>query len=399
MSKLTAARIRTLQAPGMHGDGGGLYLKVSQTGAKSWIQRITISGRRRDLGLGGFPAVGLADARDAAARNRALVAKGADPLAERRRSNTPTFRDATQRVFEANLPRWRNGKHVKTWLQSLDRYAFPVIGEMPVDRIESTDILRVLTPIWGSRPETGRRVRQRIRTVLKWSMAHGYVEHNVAGEAIDGALPPMPRGRNHMRALPYQEVGGVIEAVQSSEASPASKLCFEFLILTAARSGEARRARWEEIDTEAREWRIPAERMKAFVEHRIPLSPRALEIVEEARSLDDGSGLIFPSSANRGKPLSDVTLMRMLQRIGFADRATVHGFRSSFRDWASECTPASHAAMELSLAHVVGNAVEAAYARSSLIEQRRTLLEQWAAYLATGDATNVVPMVRQGEHA
>ena len=309
-----------------------------------------------------------------AARNRALVAKGADPLAERRRSDTPTFRDAAQRVFEANLPRWRNGKHVKTWLQSLDRYAFPVIGDTPVDRIESSDILRVLTPIWGSRPETARRVRQRIRTVLKWSMAHGYVEHNVAGEAIDGALPPMPRGKNHMRALPYQEVGGVIEAVQSSEASPASKLCFEFLVLTAARSGEARCARWEEIDTAAREWRIPAERMKAYEEHRVPLSSRALEIIEEARALDDGSGLIFPSSTKRGKPLSDMTLMKMLQRIGFADRATVHGFRSGYRDWASECTHASHAVMELSLAHAVGNAVEAAYARSPLIEQRRALM-------------------------
>ena len=394
MAKLNATRIRTLAVPGMHGDGAGLYLKISGTGARSWIQRITVAGRRRDLGLGRFPDVGLAQAREAAARNRALIAKGVDPLAEKRKAATPTFREAAHHVFEANRPRWRNGKHVATWWQSLERHAFPVIGDMAVDRIDRTDVLRVLTPIWGSKAETARRVRQRIRTVLKWAMAHGYIAHNVAGEAIDGALPPMPRGRKHLRALPYGEVGVLIGATRQSQASPASKLCLEFLILTAARSGEARCAMWGEIDTEAREWRIPASRMKANVEHRVPLSPRALAIIEEARTIDDGSGLVFPSPMRRAKPMSDMTLTKLLRGLGFADRATVHGFRSSFRDWAAERTSTPHAVMELSLAHAVGNAVEAAYARSALVEKRRALMDQWATYLE-GDDGRVVSMVRR----
>ena len=392
MGKLTAARLRSLSKPGMHGDGDGLYLNVTRTGTKSWIQRITIAGRRRDLGLGRFPDTGLAEAREAAARNRSLVAKGVDPLAQKRKTTTPTFREAAKRVYEANRPRWRNAKHEATWLQSLERHVFPVIGNMTVDRIERTDLLRVLTPIWGSKAETARRVRQRIGTVLKWSMAHDYIDRNVAGEELDGALPPMPRTRNHFRALPYREVGGLIQAVRCYQASPASKLCLEFLILTAARSGEARGAVWDEIDLEAEEWRIPGERMKANAEHRVPLSPQAMAILESARDIHDESGLLFPSPGRRGGPMSDLTLTRLLRKLGVADRATVHGFRSSFRDWAAECTNAPHAVMELSLAHSVGSAVEAAYARSSLLAKRSALMNQWAAYLNGGG--EVVAMAR-----
>ena len=205
----------------MHGDGDGLYLNVTRTGTKSWIQRITIAGRRRDLGLGRFPDTGLAEAREAAARNRSLVAQGVDPLAQKRKTATPTFSEAAKRVYEANRPRWRNAKHEATWWQSLERHVFPVIGNMTVDRIERTDVLRVLTPIWGSKAETARRVRQRIRTVLKWSMAHDYIDRNVAGEALDGALPPMPRVRNHFRALPYREVDGLIQALRCPSISTA----------------------------------------------------------------------------------------------------------------------------------------------------------------------------------
>ena len=189
----------------MHGDGKGLYLKISRTGARSWIQRVVVAGRRRDLGLGRFPDVGLAQAREAAAHNRSLIAAGADPLAEKRKAAIPTFRQASERTFDANKPRWRNGKHTATWWQSLERHAFPIIGDMPVDQIGREDVLRVLTPIWGVRMETARRVRQRIRAVLKWAMAHGYIDHNVAGEMIDGALPTMPKVKNHLRALPYPE--------------------------------------------------------------------------------------------------------------------------------------------------------------------------------------------------
>ncbi len=261
---------------------------------------------------------------------------------------------------------------------------------MPVDRIERSDVLQVLTPIWGSKSETARRVRQRIRSVFKWSMAHGYIAQNVAGEAIDGALPPIPRNKNHLRALPYQEVGALITSVRSSRASLASRLCLEFVILTAARSGEARGTTWDEIDTEAREWRVAAARMKANMEHRVPLSPRAPEIVEEARAIDDGSGLLFPSPLRHGQPMSDMTLTKVLRGLGVADRATVHGFRSSFRDWAAECTDAPHAVMELSLAHAVGSAVEAAYARSQLLRRRRLLMDRWAAYLkSSGDVVTL----------
>ena len=393
MARLTATGIRALKTPGMHGDGGGLYFRISQAGGRSWIQRITVAGRRRDLGLGRFPDVGLAQAREAAAHNRTLIAAGTDPLAEKRKAAIPTFREAAEQTFKANKPRWRNGKHTATWWQSLERHAFPILGDMPVDQIGREDVLRVLSPIWGVRMETARRVRQRIRSILKWAMAHGYVDHNVAGEAIDGALPPMPKVKSHLRALPYAEVGELIEAVQQSQASLAAKWCLEFLILTAARSGEARGARRTEIDLDAATWTIPAERMKAHAEHRVPLSSRALAILREARTIDDGSGLVFPSPSRPGKPMSDMTLTTLLRRLKVADRATVHGFRSAFRDWAAECTYAPHAVMELSLAHAVGNAVEAAYARSDLFDRRRTLMDQWAAYLE-GPAGAVVPMVR-----
>ena len=317
--------------------------------------------------------------------HRSLIAAGADPIAEKRKAAVPTFREAAEQTFRANKPRWRNGKHTATWWQSLERHAFPILGDTPVDQIGREDVLRVLTPIWGVRMETARRVRQRIRATLKWAMAHGYIDQNVAGEAIDGALPPMPKVKNHLRALPYNEVGELIEAVQQSQASLAAKWCLELLILTATRSGEARGARWSEIDLDAATWIIPPERMKSHAEHRVPLSSRTLAILEEARAIDDGSGLVFPSPSRPGKPMSDMTLTALLRRLKVADRATVHGFRSAFRDWAAECTNAPHAVMELSLAHAVGNAVEAAYARSDLFERRRTLMDQWASYLTSAD--------------
>ena len=181
MAKLTAARIRTLKTPGRHGDGDGLHLKISETGARSWILRVVIAGKRRDIGLGRYPDVGLAQAREAAAKHRSLIAAGADPIAEKRKAAIPTFREVAERTFEANKPRWRNGKHTISWWQSLEKHAFPIIGDMPVDQIDEEHVLRILTPIWGVRMETARRVRQRIRTVLKWAMAHKFVRHNVGG--------------------------------------------------------------------------------------------------------------------------------------------------------------------------------------------------------------------------
>ena len=352
-------------------------------GSKSWLQRIVIDGRRRDIGLGGYPAVGLAEAQGLAVANRTAIAGGHDPVAEKRRPATPTFREAARQVHQANLPRWRNRKHA-AWLKTLEHYAFPIMGNLPVDRVGRLEVLGVLTPIWSSRPETARRVRQRIRTVMRWAMAHGFIENNPAGEAIDGALPPMPKLTAHMRALPFEEVGAALEVVDASQASMAAKLCLRFTVLTAARSGETRGARWSEIEVDKALWTVPGERMKGGREHRVPLSGAALAVLAEAGKLRDGSDLVFPSPTRPGQALSDMTLTKILRSTSLADRATVHGFRSSFRDWADECTGASEAAMELSLAHRGGSSVKKAYARSDLLDLRRPLMDAWAEYV-TGD--------------
>ena len=386
---LTAAKTKVLSEPGMHSDGRGLYLRIAKGGSKGWILRISIDGRRRDIGLGGYPSVPLAKARQLAESHRLAVAEGRDPLAEKRRAKVPTFAEAAAKVHEANLPRWRNGKHTDQWINTLRTYAFPTIGKMPLDRIERRDVLAILSPIWTSKPETARRVRQRIRTVLKWGQAHGYVEHNTAGDGIDGALPPMPRVKAHFRALPYVQIPAALETIDESPAGLAAKLCMRFLILTAARSGEARGATWDEIDLDAREWRIPASRMKGGVEHRVPLSDAALEVLCEAKPLKDEHGIIFSSPRKRGSSLSDMALTKVLRDCGLAERATVHGFRSAFRDWASERTDAPHAAMERALAHAVADAVEAAYARSDLLERRRALMAEWARFV-TGTGADVV---------
>ena len=246
-------------------------------------------------------------------------------------------------------------------MQTLERHAFPVLGTMSVDRISRADVLAVLASIWGMRQETARRVRQRIRARLRWAQAHRYVEKKVPDERNDGALPRMLAVKSHFRGLPCQDVPAALATVEATAASMAAKLCFRFLILTAARSGEARGATWSEIDFKAKEWRMPARRMVAGAEHRVPLSDPALAALARARDLDDRSGLVFPSSLRKGMEMSDMTLTKLLRTTGLAGRATVHGFRSSFRDWAAERTDTPHAVMELGLAHNVGNSVEQAY--------------------------------------
>ena len=379
---LTVAKAKALRDPGLYWADPTLYLRVGPSGTKHWIQRLMIDGRRHDLGLGGFPLVPLADAREQAFENRRKVRRGGNPLAERRRASVPTFAVAAARTRDSLRARWRNTKHAKDWMAALERYAFPVFGTLRVDRIRREDVLQVLTPIWTGKPETARRVRQRIRAVLQWAWAHDYVSENVAGEAIDGALPTMPAVKAHFRALPYREVSGALASVEVSGASLAAKLCLRFLVLTAARSGEARGATWAEIDAEAREWRIPGERMKGRAPHRVPLSAAALAILERARTMDDGSGLIFPSPLRPGRPLSDMSLTKLLRDRGLADRATVHGFRSAFRDWCAE-TGAPREVAEAALAHTVGG-VEGAYFRSDVYERRRALMEAWGAFVAEG---------------
>ena len=390
MKKLTAAKAKSIKKPGRYRAGETLYLNVSPNGAKSWVQRITINGVRRDIGLGSFSLVSLEKARRRAYENRVSVADGIDIIAERRRTKVPSFRVAAEWTYEALQPRWRSTKGTKNWMQQLERHAFRRLGDMPVDTIGREDVLAVLTPIWTSKPETARRVRRNIRATLSWCQAHGFIEHNVAGEAIGGALPRMPSVKENYRALPYPDVPEALVTIEASKASQASKTALRFLVLTAARSGEVRGAMWDEIAFEAREWRIPGQRMKTGKEHRQPLSDAAVEVLERARMLDDGNGLIFPSPVRKGKPLSDMSLTKVLRDVDLAEKATVHGFRSSFRTWASEYTNADHAVMELCLAHRVGSAVEQAYARSDLLAKRRRLMDQWGAFVAGSAGGKVV---------
>ena len=259
--KLSATRVKALRDPGRYSDGDGLHLFISKAGGKSWVQRITIDGRRRDIGLGGYPTVSLAQARKRAADNRASIADGKDPVEEKRKPAELTFSRAARAVHEVNRPRWRNERHALSWMQTLERHAFPKIGSKPIASIGRTDVLTVLTPIWSTRPETARRVRQRMRTVFRWAMANELIEMNPAGEAIDGALPSMPKIKAHLRALPYQDVGSALKTVDASQTSLVAKRCLRFLVLTAARSGEARGATWDEIDLDGATWTIPASRM------------------------------------------------------------------------------------------------------------------------------------------
>lgn len=387
MGKLTVAKIRAVTKPGIYGDGGTLYLRVAPGGSKSWIQRLAIDGKRRDIGLGGWPLTTLSEAREAAFENRRLARRGGDPLAAKRRAKVPTFREAATQTFEANRARWRNAKVATNWLQQLERHAFPVIGDMSVDRIGREDVLRVLTPIWTSKPEVGRKVRQRIRAILRWAEAHGHVSTNVAGEGIDGALPRQPAVKAHFRALPYREIGDALATIEGSGASTASKLCLRLLVLTAARSGEARGATWDEIDMDAGTWTIAGGRMKSGAEHRVPLSDAVLEVLEQARPLSGGKGLVFPSPRLPNRALSDMSLTKVLRTTGLAERTVVHGFRSTFRDWCAD-TGKPRELAEAALAHTVGG-VEGAYFRSDVFDRRRVLMQAWADFVTGGTGTVV----------
>ena len=310
-----------------------------------------------------------------------------DPLAERRQAKVPTFWEAAEATIQAHRKRWRNSTTERNWRQSLERYATPIIGDELVSEIRREQVLRILTPIWTEKPEVARKLRQRIRATLRWAQAHGFVEHNEAGERIDGALPRMPAVQSHFRALPFKEIPAALEAVQASKASLSAKLCLQFTVLTAARSGEARLAVWSEMDVDTALWRIPGERMKAGREHRVPLSDAALEVLAQAEELCDGSDLVFPSPLKPRNPLSNMTMTKLLRDVGLANRATVHGFRSGFRDFCGERGVAREVA-EISLAHTV-RGVEGAYFRSDLLDRRRRLMQQWGQFLDGKRATVV----------
>ncbi len=381
--RLSARFVATVREPGRYGDGrgsGGLSLLVKRTArghlAKSWAQRIQVDGRARNLGLGVWPHVSLAEARQKCALN--LVARGRDELAAGRKRAVPTFAQAAEVVIAIHATGWKHGSSSEEdWRLTLRNYAMPKLAPRPVNRISTADVMDILLPIWNAKRVTARKVRQRIGAVMRWAVAQGYREDNPAGDAIGAALPKQGVRTRHFTALPYGKVAGAIAAVRGSGAPALTILAFEFLVLTACRSAEVRGARWEEMDLETREWRIPAVRMKTNREHRVPLSTRALAVLGEAKGLDDGSGWVFPSTTSQ--PHSRAALSKMVRQLGI--QAVPHGFRSSFRDWAAECTEVPREVCELALAHVNTNSIEAAYRRTDLFERRRALMEQWAVFL------------------
>ncbi len=387
--RLSAAFVRTVVHSGRgvadkYGDEHGLILRVRPSGSKHWIWRGTVRGRRRDLGLGAYPYVTLAEARAQALECRRLARSGGDPGAERpgivdpdapRPSRAPTFRLAAAEVIDFHRPTWSSPKSAAQWEASLRDYAFPILGDKRVDEITSGDVLHALQPIWNTKRETAQRTRQRISAVMKAAVAAGHRADNPAGDALTAALPRGGRAQRHQRAVPYGEVAAVVGTVRGSNALPTTKLAFEFLVLTAARSGEVRSMVWDEFDQSGRLWVVPAERMKTRREHRVPLSSGALAVLENAGSLREGD-LVFPSATGRG--MSDNTLSKLLREHGVD--AVPHGFRSSFRDWCGE-TGKPRELAEAALAHAIRNKAEAAYARTDLLERRRELMEDWCGYL------------------
>ena len=379
MGNLTANMLRGSLEPGRHHDGDGLFLNVTPTGARSWICRVQKNGRRRDIGLGSAKKVSLAQARQRSAEVRSQVEAGIDPVLQRKKAEgIPTFREAAAAVYAENKKSWKNKKHRGQWLTSLQTYAFPKIGDVAVSDIESSHVRDVLIAIWLEKNETARRVRQRIGMVIDWAIAKNYRAHPLPMNAINKSLPKVRNRQNHLAALHYSKVAAFVGKLRERESI--GRLAFEFLILTAARSGEVRGALWSEIDLTERTWTIPAERMKADVEHIVPLSDAALDVLKRARvHKQDGNDLVFPGTRH-GKPMSDMTLTKIC-RDAEVD-AVPHGFRSSFRDWVSEETDFDRDVAEMALAHTIANPVEAAYRRGKLLQKRRKLMNLWADYCA-----------------
>ena len=383
---LTAVQVRALKTPGRYTDGHGLYLVVELSGSKRWLLRIVIQGTRRDIGLGGANLVTLAEAREKAFAYRKTARDGGDPLAERRKpvETIPTFAEAVARVFEDNKPSWKNAKHAAQWKTTLETYANPYFGSRPVDQVETPDVLRALSPIWLTKPETARRVRQRIGTVLDWAKAAGYRSGDNPIDGVSRGLPKQGEREEHHAALPYAEVPAFVARLRgSSEQGEIARLAFEFLILTATRTSEVLGAAWSEVNDDEALWTVPANRMKAGREHRVPLSSRAVEVLARAKALGSGSALVFPGRSGT-KPLSNMVFLMALRRM--AVPITAHGFRSSFRDWAAEATNLPREVAEMALAHAVENRVEAAYRRGDLLAKRREMMEAWAEFFDANKA-------------
>ena len=381
--RLSASFVRTINRPGRYGDGRGgfglsLLVKSRSAGgfSKTWSQRLILGGKPVNIGLGAWPVVTLAEAREAALRNRREVAQGRDP--RYRPPAVPTFAEAAEQVIRINARGWKKGgKSEAQWRSSLHRFVLPHLGDRRVNEIQARDVMSVLLPIWNTLPETGRRTRRRIAAVMKWAVAQGYRTDNPAGGALSAALPRNAIAPRHFRALPFAQVPAALQRVRESRVYPARALCLEFLVLCAVRSGESRHARWDEIDSERAIWTIPAERMKARRTHRVPLSRQALRVLSVARGLGEDSECVFPAPG--GQALNDASLSRLCSELDLG--CVPHGMRSSFRDWAAECSDAPREVCELALAHVNSDRVERAYRRTDLFDRRRKLMQEWADYI------------------
>ena len=344
-----------------------------------WAAERTNHPREAVGGALAHTARNQAEAREQALANRKLARTGGDPLAEKRRSvGIPTFAEAARRVVEQKRAGWRSRAQGRDWMLTFERYAFPRVGKVPVSEVTSADMLEILAPIWHEKAATARKLRQRLHAVLEWAVAMEFRIDNPC-DRLGPVLGPQYHVTEHLRALPHREVAGAIATVRASEAEPVVALVFEFMVLPAARWSEVRLAEWAEIDRTEGVWMVPATRMKTRREHRVPVSGRAIEVLEEARALGDGSPLVF--ALGDGRPIFDKRLRRLLRKLEIG--AVPHGLRSNFRDWAAEETDHPREVVEAALAHVVHNKVEAAYRRSDLFERRRRVMEDWAAYLAS----------------
>jgi integrase len=405
IERLTALKVEKAKEPGMYCDGGGLYLRITPDGARNWVLRYMLDRRPRWMGLGPLALYGLQEARARALDARRKRHDGIDPIdarrAERARqrldaAKAVTFKQCADSYIAAHRPGWRNEKHAGQWGATLSTYASPIIGALPVQTIDTSLVLKVLEPIWAAKPETAGRLRGRLERILDFAKVRGYRDGENPARwrgHLDKLLPARSKVRavEHHAALPYVELPGFLAMLREQDGVAARAL--EFLILTVARTGEGIGARWNEIDLLDKTWTVPAARMKAHREHRVPLGLRPLAILDEmqvARS-DNGNGFVFPGG-KAGTGLSNMAFLMLLRRVGRGD-LTAHGFRATFKTWASERTSFQNEIVEAALAHVIGGKVKQAYRRGDMFEKRRRLMQQWATFCTTAQAQgNVTPL-------
>jgi integrase len=393
--KLSVLKLKSL-GPGRHADGGGLYLDVQESGSRSWIFRTTIRGKRKEIGLGGLSSRTLAQAREAAADLLAKAKKGEDILQQKRlvQRVIPTFEEAAGTVHKNLSTTFESETHAYNWLQSLRTYVFPKFGKKPVDRIDPADVLSAVGPIWVDKPDTAARTLRRVKTVFDYCQASGFRTTVVNGVAVpmpnpcDGVRAALPKHNGvekHHESLPYSELPGFIQKLRTSPSALCVKLAFEFLILTCARTGEVLDAEWEEFDLHNSVWVVPGARMKMKVAHKVSLSDRCVEILKLAKQFNDGA-IVFPGR-KAGETLSNAAFLMALRRMGY-EEVTAHGFRATFKTWAEEKTKFDSLVIEASMAHAV-KGIERHYLRTTFFEQRKKLMNAWAAYATSAQLTNV----------